>query len=100
MKSIKQVDNEKVIAKNMVAEQFERMTTRCMPIFEMDNGSVLYIQYNKETDHIDVGTVTNIGLHVKHSFEYDHDFDLDANLQGVYEQLSEMPEYQSVYEEL
>ena len=94
MKNIKQVDNEKAIAKNMVAEQFDKMTSRRMPIFEMDNGSVLYIQYNTETDHIDAGTGTNIGLHVEHSFEYDHDFDLDVNLQGVYEQLSEMPEYQ------
>lgn len=92
MRTIKQVDNEKTIAKNMVAEQFK--TLRCMPMFEMENGSVLYIQYNKETDHIDVGTGTNIGIHVEHSFEYDHDFDLDTNLQDVYDQLSDMPEYQ------
>lgn len=84
----------KVVAKNMVAEQFVEMTAKRMPIFEMDNGNVLQVQYNKETDHLDVGTVTNIGLAVKHSFEYDHSFTLDANLQGVHEQLSEMSEYQ------
>lgn len=84
----------KVLAKNMIAEQFVEMTAKRMPILEMDNGNVLQVQYNKETDHLDVGTVTNIGLAVKHSFAYDHSFTLDANLQGVHEQLSEMPEYQ------
>lgn len=84
----------KVVAKNMVAEQFVEMTAKRMPIFEMDNESVLLVQYNKETDHLDVGTVTNIGLAVKHSFAYDHSFTLDVNLQGIHEQLSEMPEYQ------
>lgn len=84
----------KVVAKNMVAEQFVEMTAKRMPIFEMDNGNVLQVQYNQETDHLDVGKVTNTGLAVKHSFAYDHSFTLDANLQGVHEQLSEMPEYQ------
>ena len=84
----------KEVAKNMVAEQFVEMTAKRMPIFEMDNGDVLQVQYNKETDHLDVGTVTNTGLAVKHSFAYDHSFTLDANLQGTHEQLSEMPEYQ------
>ena len=84
----------KAVVKNMVAEQFVEMTARRMPIFEMDNEAVLQVQYNKETDHLDVGTVTNAGLAVKHSFAYDHSFTLDANLQGVHEQLSEMSEYQ------
>lgn len=84
----------KEVAKNMVAEQFAEMTAKRMPIFEMDNGNVLQVQYNKETDDLDVGTVTNNGLAVKHFFSYDHNFTLDDNLQGVYEQLSEMPEYQ------
>lgn len=84
----------KVVTKNMVAEQFVEMTAKRMPIFEMDNENVLQVQYNKETDHLDVGTLTNIGLAVKHSFAYDHSFTLDVNLQGIHEQLSEMPEYQ------
>jgi adenylate kinase family enzyme len=82
------------VAKNMVAEQFVEMTTKRLAIFEMDNEDVLQIQYNQETDSLDVGTVTNTGLAVKHSFAYDHSFTLDANLQSVHEQLSEMPEYQ------
>lgn len=84
----------KAVAKHMVAEQFVEMAAKRMPIFEMDNEEVLQVQYNQETDHLDVGTVTNTGLIVKHSFAYDHSFTLDINLQGVYEQLSEMSEYQ------
>lgn len=82
------------VAKYMVADQFVAMTAKRMPIFEMDNEEVLHIQYNKETDHLDVGSVTNAGLAVMHSFAYDHNFTLDANLQSVHEQLSEIPEYQ------
>ncbi len=84
----------KAVVKDMVAEQFVEMTAKRMPIFEMDNEAALQVQYSKETDHLDVGTVTNAGLAVKHSFAYDHSFTLDANLQGIHEQLSEMPEYQ------
>lgn len=84
----------KAVVKDMVAEQFAEMTARRMPVFEMENEEMLQVQYNKETDHLDVGTVTNAGLAVKHSFAYDHSCTLDANLQGVHEQLSEMPEYQ------
>ena len=87
-------EDVRTVAKYMLAEQFVEMTAKRMPIFEMNNEEVLQVQYNKETDHLDVGTVTNIGLAVKHSFASDHSFTLDANLQSVHEQLSEMSEYQ------
>ena len=92
-------EDVKEVAKGMVAEQFEELSAKRIPIFEMDNEEMLQIQYNKETDHLDVGTVTNAGLVVKHSFAYDHNFSLDANLQGVHEQLSEMAEYQREQQE-
>lgn len=92
-------EDVKEVAKGMVAEQFAEMTAKRIPIFEMDNENVLQVQYNQETDHLDVGTVTNAGLVVKHSFVYDHNFSLDANLQGVHEQLSEMAEYQKEQQE-
>ena len=87
-------EDVKAVAKNMIAEQFVELTTKRMLVFEMDNEEVLQIQYNEETDQLDVGTVINTGLAVNHSFAYDHNFTLDANLQGVHGQLSEMPEYQ------
>lgn len=87
-------EDVKEVATRMVSEQFAEMTAKRLPVFEMDNENVLQVQYNQETDHLDVGTVTNAGFILKHSFAYDHSLTLDANLQGVHEQLSEMPEYQ------
>ena len=78
----------------MTHEAFTAMATRRLPILHMPNDSLLYLQYNKEKDSIDVGTVTNIGLSVKHSFLYDHDQSMEMNIQGVHEQLQDMKEYQ------
>ena len=79
-----------------IAQEFSGM--KKIPAFEMENGDVLYLQYNKETNQIEVGGVTNSGLIPEHRFDYDQDLSLDANLQGIYEQLSEMPEYQAEVE--
>ena len=88
-------DDVKAVAKAMVAEEFSKMATNRMPIFEMNNGSVLYVQYSQEKDTMDVGTATNVGMSVLHQFPYDHDFNLDANLEGVNEKLTEMTVYQA-----
>lgn len=88
-------DDVKNVAKAMVAEEFSKMATNRMPIFEMNNGSVLNVQYNQEKDTMDVGTATNVGMSVLHRFPYDHDFTLDANLEGVNEKLTEMTVYQA-----
>ena len=37
------------------------MTQQKIPAFEMPNGDVLYVSYNKESDMIDIGPVTNAG---------------------------------------
>lgn len=70
-----------------------------MPVFEMPDGDVLYVGYNRESDTIDVGQTTNAGLAVRHSFPYDHDVSLDDNLQQVSEKLSGMEEYQAELQE-
>src|SRR5574344_938940 len=88
-------DDVKNVAKAMVAEEFSKMATNRMPIFEMNNGSVLYVQYSQEKDTMDVGTATNVGMSVLHQFPYDHDYNLDANLEGVNEKLTEMTVYQA-----
>ena len=91
-------EDVKNVAKAMVAEEFSKMATNRMPIFEMNNGSVLYVQYNQEKDTMDVGTATNVGMSVLHQFPYDHDFNLDTNLEGVNEKLTEMTVYQAEIE--
>ena len=83
----------KEVAKNMVAEQFAEISQKNIPAFEMPNDEVLYISYNREKDTLDVGSATNAGLAVQHSFEYNHDKALDDNLTEVNEKLENMEEY-------
>lgn len=92
-------DTLKGVAREMVAEQFADMTRQKIPAFEMPNGDVLYVDYNKEADTLDVGTATNAGLAVRHRFPYDHNATPEANLQAVNEKLNDMEEYQAELQE-
>ena len=87
-------EDVKALARDMVAEEFSELAQRKMPIFQMPNGCLLNLQYDKDKDCLDVGTVTNAGLSVKHSFPFSHDHSLDANICSAYEQLLDMEEYQ------
>ena len=87
-------EDVKAVARDMVAEEFSELAQRKMPIFQMPNGCLLNLQYDKEKDCLDVGTVTNAGLSVKHSFPFSHDHSLDANICSAYEQLLDMEEFQ------
>lgn len=87
-------EDVKAVAREMTAEEFSELAQRKMPIFQMPNGGLLNLQYNKEKDSLDVGTVTNAGLSVKHSFPFSHDHSMDANISSAYEQLLDMEEYQ------
>ena len=82
----------KEVARDMVAEQFDRSPRS--PVLEMASGDILYLEYNREKDCLAVGTVTNAGLAVQHSFAYNHNQDLDDNLQDVQTALEAYPEYQ------
>ncbi len=86
-------EDVKEVAREMVAEEFSELAQRKIPIFQMPNGGLLNLQYDKEKDCLDVGTVTNVGLSVKHSFPFCHDYSLDANISSAYEQLLDMEEY-------
>ncbi len=92
-------DTLKEVAKEMAAEQFAELAQRKAPVFEMATGDVLYVGYNKETDTLDVGPVTNAGLIAQHRFPYDHNALLDANLQAVNEKLNDMEEYREELQE-
>lgn len=92
-------DTLKGVAKEMAAEQFAELEQRKAPVFEMANGDVLYVGYNKEADTLDVGSVTNAGLVAHHRFPYDHDASLDANQQAVNEKLNDMEEYREELQE-
>ncbi len=85
-------DTIKEVAKDMVAEQFDKLPRS--PVFEMASGDILYLEYNREKDCLAVGMATNAGLAVKHDFAYDHNQDFDGNLQNVQTALEAYPEYQ------
>lgn len=91
-------DDVKKVAYENVAKQFSDIKSK-IPAFTMPNEDVLYFQYNQESNKIEVGTTTNAGLKVDQTFGYDVDRTLDANLENVYEQLSELPEYQQADEQ-
>ena len=85
----------KEVARDMTAERFSAMTLQQEPVLEMPTGDILHIAYNRDTDSLDVGSVCNAGLAVRHSFPYDYDKSLGANLEEVSEKLNGMEEYQA-----
>lgn len=89
----------KELAKDMVVEQFAKLTHQRMPVFEMPSGDILYATYNREKDALDVGSVCNAGHAVRHSFPYDYNSTLDTNLQAVNEKLNELDEYREELQE-
>lgn len=91
-------DDVKKVAYENIAKQFSDIKSK-IPAFTMPNEDVLYFQYNQESNKIEVGTTTNAGLKVDQTFDYDVDRTLDANLENVYELLSELPEYQQADEQ-
>jgi antirestriction protein ArdC len=82
------------VGKAMIAEDFSDLAKRKAPVFEMPSGDVLHLQYDREHDSFEVGTVTNAGLAVQHILSYDHSLSLADNIEDVYNTLSELPEYQ------
>lgn len=91
-------DDVKKVAYENVAKQFSDIKSK-IPAFTMPNEDILYFQYNQESNKIEVGTTTNAGFKVDQTFDYDVDRTLDSNLENVYEQLSELPEYQKADEQ-
>lgn len=58
------------------------------PVLETANGSV-YIQPSKDGKNLEYGSVTNAGMAVEGTYEYDFDRSLDYNIQQVAEQIFE-----------
>lgn len=83
----------------MVMEQFATLTQQKVQAFEMLDGYILYVGYNRETDTLDVGQITNAGLVIQYSFPFNHNVTLEANLQEVNEKLDGMEEYQTEVQE-
>lgn len=87
------------LVKDMAMEQFATLTQQKVQAFEMLDGYILYVGYNRETDTLDVGQITNAGLVIQYSFPFNHNVTLEANLQEVNEKLDGMEEYQTEVQE-
>ena len=76
----------------MEKSEFEKnLKTPCFGEFidNEGNNTILYVQFNDETNSIEIGTVCNIGMLVDLTIPYNDDFSLDANLQNALEILEE-----------
>ena len=76
----------------MKKSEFENnLKTPCFGEFidNKGNNTVLYVQFNDETNSMEIGSVCNIGMLVDFTIPYDADFNLDANLQHALEILEE-----------
>ena len=82
----------KEVAKDMAAEQFAVLAQEYLPSFEMLNGDIVCVKYNRENDTLDAAKETNAGFIVQ--FPFDHKATLEDNLQEVYERLECMAEFQ------
>lgn len=62
-------------------------------MLEMPNGDALYVDYNPDTNELYAGYGTNAGVAPRYTIEYDVDFDLDQNLQALYDKIMESGEF-------
>ena len=76
----------------MKKSEFENnLKTSCFGEFvdNKGNNTVLYVQFNDETNSMEIGTVCNIGMLVDFTIPYNTDFSLDANLQNALDEILE-----------
>lgn len=92
-------DTLKGVTREMAVEQFVTMTQQKVPAFEMLNGDVLYVSYNKEFDMISIGLAINAGPIAQHRSPYNRSVSLDASLQTMNEKLGNMEEYREELQE-
>ena len=61
----------------------------------MESGDVLPVEYNKEKDTLDVLITNEAGKQEVYSTNYDHDRSIEENLGYVWEELSNLKQYQA-----
>ena len=76
----------------MKKSEFENnLKTPCFGDFidNKGNNTVLYVQFNDDTNSMEIGTVCNIGMLVDLTIPYNDDFSLDSNLQNALDEILE-----------
>lgn len=66
------------------------------PVFELECGTVLYVDYDPDTNILYAGSATNRKIIPEYEIEVDLDASLDSNLQALYDKVLE--EHQSIEE--
>lgn len=86
-------DQKKEDPREAVAKEWDSLAEK--PTVEMESGDVLPVEYNKEKDTLDVLITNEAGKQEVYSTSYDHDRNIEENVGHVWEELSNMKQYQA-----
>lgn len=86
-------DQKKEDPREAVAKEWDSLAEK--PTVEMESGDVLPVEYNKEKDTLDVLITNEAGKQEVYSTNYDHDRSIEENLGYVWEELSNLKQYQA-----
>lgn len=86
-------EQKKEDPREAVAKEWDSLAEK--PTVEMESGDVLPVEYNKEKDTLDVLITNEAGKQEVYSTNYDHDRSIEENVGHVWEELSNMKQYQA-----
>lgn len=86
-------DQKKEDPREAVAKEWDSLAEK--PTVEMESGDVLPVEYNKEKDTLDVLITNEAGKQEVYSTNYDHDRSIEENVGHVWEELSNLKQYQA-----
>lgn len=86
-------DQKKEDPREAVAKEWDSLAEK--PAVEMESGDVLPVEYNKEKDTLDVLITNEAGKQEVYCTNYDHDRNIEENVGHVWEELSNMKQYQA-----
>lgn len=86
-------EQKKEDPREAVAKEWDSLAEK--PTVEMESGDVLPVEYNKEKDTLDVLITNEAGKLEVYSTNYDHDRSIEENVGHVWEELSNMKQYQA-----
>lgn len=86
-------DQKKEDPREAIAKEWDSLAEK--PTVEMESGDVLPVEYNKEKDTLDVLITNEAGKQEVYSTNYDHDRNIEENVGHVWEELSNMKQYQA-----
>lgn len=86
-------EQKKEDPREAVAKEWDSLAEK--PTVEMESGDVFPVEYNKEKDTLDVLITNEAGKKEVYSTNYDHDRSIEENVGHVWEELSNMKQYQA-----